>query len=77
MWPDSYWDSNYWADYWPEYGAAPPEPPTPPSPTSELFAKVIEAMEAVSTGYTLIDYRYIKRGLADHTLIDDLLEAME
>lgn len=42
------------------------------------FARMLEALEQTSAGsYTLIDYRYIEPGLADHTPLDDLIGRLE
>jgi hypothetical protein len=44
---------------------------------SDVFTRVIAAMEKKNVSYTLIDYRYIHPGLADHTLFDDLMGRVE
>jgi hypothetical protein len=44
---------------------------------SLIFDRVIAAMEKKNVSYTLIDYRYIHPGLADHTLFDDLMGRVE
>lgn len=45
--------------------------------TVPWLSKMIEVLEKTSVGYTLIDYRYIHPGLADHTPLDDLIERLE
>lgn len=42
------------------------------------ITRMLEELEKHNAGgYTLIDYRYIQPGLADHTLMDDLVARLE
>lgn len=44
---------------------------------SPVFNRVIAALEKKNVSYTLIDYRYIQPGLADHTIFDELIGRVE